>query len=114
MTITYNITIAFHLPIPNSVTLSDMPCFFNFMTYKEIKWTWQHFTIIKCVRRLKGGEPSIPLAPPPPPILFFRCANPVTDLLPGGHDPALAAPKSVSALMDGFDLDTDMSSVLVL
>ena len=55
----------------------------------------------------------MPLAPPPP-ILFFRCANPVTDLLPGGHDPALAAPKSVSALMDGFDLDTDMSIVLVL
>ena len=51
---------------------------------------------------------------PPPPILFFRWANPVTDLLPGGADPARAAPKSVSALMDGFDCDTDMSSVLVL
>ena len=56
----------------------------------------------------------MPLAPPPPPILFFRCANPVTDLLPGGADPALVAPKSVSALMDGLDLDTDMSGVLVL
>ena len=110
----------FPLPIPNSVMtrIVRYVLYLQFNTYREVKWTWTPFTIIKCVRSLKGGDPSIPLAPPPPPppppILFFRCANPETALLPGGADPALAAPKSVSALMAGLDLDTDMSSVLVL